>query len=580
MSGVGGTGSVAAVPEGRPGGAGLGLLLGPAFRAMRRRAAAAAGAGRVLTLGVVGVLFWSLLFAILYRLLVYFRAAEGIGEVLAIKLLGLILLALLSVLLLSNIITALSTFFLARDLELLMAAPVDGVHVYGARLIESLLQSSWMVVLLLIPILGAYGWVYDAGPLYVVVAVVTLAAYLVIPAVLGTAITLALVNVFPARRARDLLALIALLGAAAFVLLVRLLRPEQLARPEGFRDLVDFVAALETPSSPWLPSEWAAQALTTALGVGDGDFFPLLLLVSTAAAFVVLGAWLHTRLYRDGFSRAQEGAGAREGWEARGGVLERLLARMPPAARVVVAKEIRTFFRDTTQWSQLILLGVLLVIYTYNVKVLPLWSGEQVGFYLVNVVAFLNLGLAGFVLAAIAARFLFPAVSLEGRMLWLLRSSPLDMGTLLWTKYWTGTLPLLILAVALTLGTNVILRVGPFMMAVSLGTIVLMTFAIASLAIGFGVLFPRFEAGSAPQVSTGFGGLVFMMVATAYVAAVVVLEARPVYAVLRAQVRGVPLDAGGLAGLLLGLGGAVVLSAVAMVVPMRVARRRVEQLET
>ena len=54
MSGVGGTGSVAAVPEGRPGAAGLGLLLGPTFRAMRRRAAAAAGAGRVLTLGVVG----------------------------------------------------------------------------------------------------------------------------------------------------------------------------------------------------------------------------------------------------------------------------------------------------------------------------------------------------------------------------------------------------------------------------------------------------------------------------------------------------------------------------------------------
>ena len=34
-------------------------------------------------------------------------------------------------------------------------------------------------------------------------------------------------------------------------------------------------------------------------------------------------------------------------------------------------------------------------------------------------------------------------MSLEGRMLWLLRSSPLDVKPLFWCKYWVGTLPLL-----------------------------------------------------------------------------------------------------------------------------------------
>src|SRR5688572_31916223 len=63
------------------------------------------------------------------------------------------------------------------------------------------------------------------------------------------------------------------------------------------------------------------------------------------------------------------------------------------------------------------------VIYVYNIKVLPIWSGEQLSFLMINVVSFLNLGLAGFVLAAIAARFIFPAISLEGRTLWLLRRS-------------------------------------------------------------------------------------------------------------------------------------------------------------
>ena len=87
-----------------------------------------------------------------------------------------------------------------------------------------------------------------------------------------------------------------------------------------------------------------------------------------------------------------------------------------------------------------------MVVYVYNIRVLPLYSGEQVSFFLINLVSFLNLGLAGFVVAAIAARFVFPAMSLEGRMLWLLRSSPLKVRTLFWTKYWVGTVPLLAVA--------------------------------------------------------------------------------------------------------------------------------------
>jgi len=72
------------------------------------------------------------------------------------------------------------------------------------------------------------------------------------------------------------------------------------------------------------------------------------------------------------------------------------------------------------------------------------------------------------VLAAIAARFIFPAVSLEGKQMWLLRSSPLDLSSLLWSKYWTGTLPLLTLALAITAGTNLLLRASDFMMILSL----------------------------------------------------------------------------------------------------------------
>jgi ABC-2 type transport system permease protein len=564
--------------SGRP--FGVLALVRPKVLAMRRRAGGEGSRTRALVLGAVGAVFWLMMFGILFRMLQYFRSADEIGEVLAVKLLSLILLSFLAILLLSNVIAALSSFFLTRDLELLMASPTDPLAIYSSRLAETLTYSSWMVMLMMLPILTSYGVVYGGGALFVLVSLLALASFFVIPAVVGSAITLLLVSVFPARRARDLLALIGLLAAAGVVVLFRLLRPEQIMRPEGFHSLVEFIATLEAPGSAWLPSEWAAQAIMAPLRSGQADWFPLLLLVSTAAAVSVMGAWLHGRFFADGFSRAQEGASLKEGSAGRGpGLLDRLLRPLEPATRALVAKDIRSFFRDTTQWSQLILLAVLVVVYVYNIKVLPLFTGPDVGFFLVNVVSFLNLGLAGFVLAAIAARFLFPAVSLEGRTLWLLRSSPLMLRRLIWTKYWVNLVPLLVVALGLTAGTNYILRVGPFMMALSLATITVMTFAIAALALGFGALFPSFDTANAADISTGFGGLLFMMTATAYLAAVIVLQAWPVYAVLTARVAGMPLAGPDLVWLVAGIGAAGTLSAVAIGVPLRLAVRRVGEVE-
>jgi ABC-2 type transport system permease protein len=424
--------------------------------------------------------------------------------------------------------------------------------------------------------LTAYGTVYDGGAAFIALAALSFIPLLIIPAAVGTAVTLVLVNAFPARRTRDILSVIGVLAAAGIVVLFRLVRPEKLARPEGFKSLVEFIAVLRTPTSPLLPSEWVSRTvmgwLTESL-----DLLPLYLLWSTAAATVVLGALLHRWLYARGFTKAQESGErwAREGWMGR--AARRALAPLGIVRRELVMKEIRVFFRDTTQWSQLILLAVLVVVYVFNIKFLPL-TGEGITFFIVNLVPFLNLALAGFVLASVSARFIFPGVSLEGRTWWLLRASPLAIRELLWSKFWVGTVPLLVLALAIVGVTNSLLHVSAFMFAVSTFTIALMTFALAGLAIGFGTIFPRFETENAAQIPTSFGGLVYMMSAVGVIGAVIVLEARPVYSYLSAvSFRGG--EPAPLLELLLGFGLAAAVCLTATFLPIRVAVRRLEALE-
>ena len=565
----------AAIPDERRS-ASLVLLLSPKWLTARARATAAerGRAARVTLLVLTGVLFWAFVLGVLYRLLQHLRGVPEIGALLAGKLLGVVFLSFFAILLLSNVITALSSFFLARDLDILVSAPVDWLHLYQAKLTETLVHSSWMVTLMAVPIFAAYGVAYGGGPLFPLVALANFLPFIIVPAVLGSAVTLVLVNVFPARRTRDILSVIAVLAAAALVLLFRLLRPERLARPEGFRSLVEFIAVLRTPTSPFLPSEWVQTGVMSWL-TGEPDVLPYYLLWTTAAASVVLGAAVHRSLYGRGFSKAQESA---ERW-ARGTTLKtlaaRVLAPLGSMRRELVMKDVRLFFRDSTQWSQLVLLAVLVVVYVFNVKFLPL-RREGVTFFLVNVVPFLNLVVAGFVLASTAARFIFPAVSLEGRTLWLLKSSPMPARALLWSKFWVGTLPLLVLALVIVTTTNVLLEVSDFMMAVSIFSITLLTFAIAGLALGLGAVFPQFETENAAQIPTSFGGLVFMMSSVAVIGGVVVLEARPVYAYLTATAFGGAADP---KEMWVGFGLAGLLCVVCALIPIRVAVRRLEQVE-
>src|SRR6266480_1722453 len=456
------------------------------------------GSGKLLILILVGLAFWVGVFAILYRILKYFRGVEDLGPLLAGKILGVVLLAFVGILVLSNVITALSSFFLAKDLDLLISAPVDWLRIYLAKLGETMLHSSWMVALMAVPIFAAYGVSYRGGLLFIPYTVLSLLPLLVLPAVAGSALTLVLVNIFPARRTRDLLSIVALGAAGGLILLFRLIRPERLASPEGFRNLLDFIAVLRTPTSPYLPSERVNQA--------------------------IMG-----------------------------------------------------FLRDTTQWSQLILLAVLVLVYLFNIKTLPLHRGEAVGFFYVTLVSFLNLGLAGFVLAAIAARFIFPAVSLEGRHMWLLRSSPLDLRALLWSKYWVGTIPLLVLALLLTGLTNVLLQVRPFMMVMELVTICGLTFAIAALALGFGALYPQFETENAAQIPTSFGGLVFMMATVALLGAVIFVLWQAVYQYVRSVFLGQPVVVD--AGMIAWFAVAAALCTGATAVPLWIGLRRMERFE-
>jgi ABC-2 type transport system permease protein len=451
-------------------------------------------------------------------------------------------LTFISFLAFSGIVASLSTFFLSDDLRLVLAAPIAPRRLFMARLARTVAQAGWMVVVFLLPGLSGIAFAKCAPWSFVATAALTVVPFAIIPVALGSAITLLLVNVFPARRARDILMLMGLVFAVSIVLLLRFIQPERLLRVESMPEVTDFFAQLQSPVTPLLPSFWAGEALFAGLQGGQ-DVLHIAALWSTAAMMIVAVGWAFERWHFAGFSKAQEARKARfTQWR----VLDRLAGLLPvsPVRKHLLIKDLKVFLRDVSQWSQLLLLLALMLVYLYNFRVLDLERIPYMSGFLKNIYAFLNLGMAGFVMSTVTVRFVFPAVSAEGAAFWIIRTAPISLTDFLWSKFWIGLVPVLVLTEILIVSGNELLGVDPFLKRLSAVAVVFMAFALVGLATGLGARYPRFAADNPSQVAGSYGGVAFMILAVLFVLVMIVLLGWPSSIYLLAQFRNRALTTG------------------------------------
>ncbi len=255
-------------------------------------------------LGLLSLATWAGVFVASFLVLDYFTSVEIFGPILAKKLLSMVFLTFFFVLVYSNIITALSTYYLSEDLPLILSVPVSGNRLYGIKLLETTVNSSWMVLIFALPVFLAYAVVFRTGPGYFLQLTAISIPFVLIPAALGIMFTMTLVTVFPARRLKDLLFVVGLTILVSLVVLFRLLRPERLVDQEFSQGLMEFLAAIKAPSSIFLPSNWATEALSPFLFPHEqaDALFYLALMGSTCLAMVVLGSWLSEGVFFQGWS--------------------------------------------------------------------------------------------------------------------------------------------------------------------------------------------------------------------------------------------------------------------------------------
>jgi ABC-2 type transport system permease protein len=539
---------------------------------------------RIVFFGAGGVIFIVFDYIFFYRILNLLLNPQPIvgldialvGSILVDQLMTMINLTLFSVLIFSNIVASLSALYLSRDLDLLISSPIPHTRLFAAKFVQSTVNSSYMVVIFGLPIYFALGRAFGAGAPYYVGTVCVLIPFILIPAAIGTLMTMLLLRFFPAKRTHQALTVLGMVFAGGLIFFFRYLRPESLYEDITTLSQPVFLAALEelkVPKYPFLPSTWLSHLINSMVGQETGVFAKNLSLLIAGAVVSTGGVIALSRfIYFPGFSKSVESHDRREEHRVGGlGLIDRIFSRVNPERRAVLVKDIKTLFRDPTQWSQLFLLAALIVMYLFSIKSIPATTD-----FLKDLTAFLNLGLTGFVVAALAVRFIFPTTSIEGQAYWIIFTSPLSIREFLWGKFFIYVIPVIILGEFLIIASNILLGVEPFMMVLSTVTVFLFALSLTALGVGLGAVYPRFFYENVAQIAAGFGGIVYMIIGLAYIGLSIVIEARPVYVYFREQlVPGTYEYTSLIVSTLL----IIALNCAVFFIPMRLGVRRLSRME-
>ncbi|HUP64079.1 MAG TPA: hypothetical protein VM557_02210 [Thermoanaerobaculia bacterium] len=485
------------------------------------------------------------------------------------NLLGLLFLVGTFVLFFSAQTSSIGSFFNDLDLEIWHAAPVSRMRIAAGRLLKTFLQSSYLVILFLIPVILALQHELGQGMIFTLAGITGLLLLLITPVALAATTILLLVRFFPVRRVHQIAMTLAILVITAAVVGVRIARPERLFAEITTDDVAAVLQAIRLPAAERYPSTWLASSI---VGFGNEGWLEnhgrlALLAAGSLALFFLLA---HASYFR-AFVRAREtSAPVALGAGPFTRLLDSLLARAHPQTRAMVGKEARMVSRDAAQWSQLFMMGALLFLYIYNIEMMPLEGDVRA-----VLLAYLNLGMSGFVVSAICLRFAYPSLSAEGKQFWLLESAPISIRRILWTKMAVYLIPLAGLGLLLVVAANSLLDAPAAVWTSTLAGSLLSTTALVGMGVGLGALAPDFRTENPTEVALSLGGLGYMAASMLYVGLIMFLMARPVQRLALRVIFGVTDDS---AAWLLPIVSAALISVILAVAPIELAAFRFKAL--
>ncbi|TPW15421.1 MAG: hypothetical protein FD129_890, partial [bacterium] len=303
--------------------------------------------GQRILLSTVGLFWLAMLGAVIY--LVLGEAIQRTPE--ARWLLDLTLysawLGALAMVIFFNLGFLLHIVFFSRDLEFLMATPLDPRVVLGSRFAVGMWSNLLLNLFLSMPAVIAVGAVAKVGPAWYLLFAVAQISFLAIPVALTYLIGIPLARWVSTQRLRGVFSILGF-GLALFLWSLPQLAPSRLRSAAELNQLMNqgtqLLRIFESPAALLWPSTWAASAQVEALrGHWGSALARLAVLAGVAGLLVAVSIRLAAHSYRDGWIRLASVSVSRQVYSER---FSFLLDLVPKEWRPLLWKDLTIVARD------------------------------------------------------------------------------------------------------------------------------------------------------------------------------------------------------------------------------------------
>ena len=392
------------------------------------------------------------------------------------KILMMVFLTLFMMLILSALISTLNIFFLSRDLNLLLASPQKSVTIFTAKAVETAVNSSVMVVFFSLPVLYAYCYYFAPRWVDILAVALTFLLYIITGVLAGIILGMIIPTFFSVRKLQPVLSLVSIALISFIVVFLRLLRPERFLNPEAIDNLMDYMMGLDIGFFSYFPFSWVSRAMALISRENWGGYLLIVGLFVIVLTLLAVTVYIfQKKLYLKLVDRLNESST---------GMVRSSWYRNPVRNqwKPLWKKELKTFMRTPSQWSQLLIIGAMIMVFVLNMKSIPLPHPA-----VKNIIVYLNLGMAAFIGVGLNSRFTFTTIPMEGPGLVHVLASPFNRKVFFRFKLVFFAIPQLVIGFLLFYTGDISLKLDAFSRVTALFFLGPLLLLLTVLALFYGL---------------------------------------------------------------------------------------------
>jgi ABC-2 type transport system permease protein len=423
-----------------------------------------------------------------------------------------------------NILVAYTTLYKSSEVSYLFSKPISFTTVFLIKFLDNFFYSSATLFFIGAAVIAGYGSYFHLQfPLYIMIVFLVF-----IPLMLSAACVAGIILFGMLRLSSIFGALPVLMGTIAvytssIFLFFNFTNPSTLVQkvmrfyPHTDQSFVQFDPAF----SKYLPNQWVAEFLYRIAKHNYTESFSyLFLLVGTTLLLFLILIWIANLYYRKSWLLSLEIKffnKRKTNFEKNLFQRQEFFERQTDA---IVKKDLLQFFREPVQFFHLAVMIFFMGIFSISIMHAKLAKVEPFLYSVFYTVVFL---FTAFLLASLAVRFVYPAIGIEAKSFWKMRSSPIKQRKYFMIKYLFYLLPSFCIGVLLIILSNWQFRSNLILLVSITLNILFLTMTLISLNISAGCLLSDFNEKNPIRVASTQGASLTFLLSLVYLVFISVL---------------------------------------------------------